>query len=78
MRDRVVQAALKPVLEPVRETDFLPCPHFFLRITGLPGHKRRDDPPPDRRLNPGLAWSMNNNGLTLGAVLVRLDRRNGG
>lgn len=35
VRDRVVQAALKLVLEPIFEADFLPCPTGSVRISGL-------------------------------------------
>src|SRR4051812_31560356 len=37
VRDRVVQAALKLVLEPIFEADFAPCSHGF-----RPGHRAQD------------------------------------
>jgi RNA-directed DNA polymerase len=45
VRDRVVQAALKLVLEPVWEADFRPCSYGFRPGTSRPGRDRRDPPP---------------------------------
>jgi RNA-directed DNA polymerase len=44
VRDRVVQAALKLVLEPIWEADFRPCSYGF-RPGRRPGRNRRDPPP---------------------------------
>jgi RNA-directed DNA polymerase len=43
IRDRVVQAALKLVLEPIFEADFHPCSYGFRRAPGAGRHRR--DPP---------------------------------
>ena len=50
-RDRVVQAALKLVLEPIFEADFQPCSLRFPPETPGPGRDRRD-PLPDQRPAP--------------------------
>jgi RNA-directed DNA polymerase len=42
VRDRVVQASLKLVLEPIFEADFLPCSYGFVRheVRGIEGGER--------------------------------------
>ena len=45
LRDRVVQAALKLVLEPIFEADFQPCSYGFRPGRRLPGRDRRDSLP---------------------------------
>ena len=42
VRDRVVQAALKTVLEPIFEADFQPCTLWLPPRTPSPGRHRRD------------------------------------
>ena len=42
VRDRVVQAALKAVLEPIFEADFQPCSVWFPSRAPSPGRHRRD------------------------------------
>ena len=44
-RDRVVQAALKLVLEPIFEADFKPCQLRLPPEAARPGRDRRDPPP---------------------------------
>ena len=45
LRDRVVQAALKLVLEPIFEADFQPCSYGFRPGRRMPGRDRRDSLP---------------------------------
>ena len=66
VRDRVVQAALKIVLEPVFEADFLPCSSGF--------RPKRDPRPSDRRQGTTGHRGTNRSGRYPGPVL-RSGRR---